>query len=604
MEWTKEKVNEELKIGWTGPNESCAYHPCHYQGQDCTYCFCPFYPCQDPQLGQFVTSSRTGQHVWSCVDCHLMHREGPCRYVAERVSSMEIRDVDDIRLAVLFPEVKARFLKPGKALMVLGSTSGAGKSLTVTALCRIIANMKRSVSPFKSQNMSLNSYVTKDGYEISRIQHLQSLAARIDPDYRVNPILLKPKGDSVSQVIVEGKPFGDFDVQSYYRDFVPGPGTEALQRNLDFLRLKYDHVVMEGAGSPAEINIYDQDIANMRAAAMADAECVLVVNMEWGGAFAYAYGTLALLKPEDRRRVKGLILNNMHGDVESLASGVEMIEDLTGVPVVGVVPHVEISLPTEDSMFFRDGGDIGKGKVTVGVVRLPRISNFTDLDALALEDVSIKFVETPSDLDGVQAIIIPGTKNTVQDLKWLRQVGLDEAIRARKGKMPILGICGGYQILGQSILDQHGLEGGEGGEMDGLGLLSSVTVFRSYGKRTQQVVGTMLPEGEPIRGYEIHMGETDRRGHHPLFLLRDADGEHEEGCWDESMMVFGTYLHGLFDLPSFRRKFLSYAAGESISSSGKDIADVVEENLDLLAEHFKCHLDADFLNRILGEGRQ
>lgn len=517
---------------------------------------------------------------------------------------MEIRDVDDIRLAVLFPEVKARFLKPGKALMVLGSTSGAGKSLTVTALCRIIANMKRSVSPFKSQNMSLNSYVTKDGYEISRIQHLQSLAARIDPDYRVNPILLKPKGDSVSQVIVEGKPFGDFDVQSYYRDFVPGPGTEALQRNLDFLRLKYDHVVMEGAGSPAEINIYDQDIANMRAAAMADAECVLVVNMEWGGAFAYAYGTLALLKPEDRRRVKGLILNNMHGDVESLASGVEMIEDLTGVPVVGVVPHVEISLPTEDSMFFRDGGDIGKGKVTVGVVRLPRISNFTDLDALALEDVSIKFVETPSDLDGVQAIIIPGTKNTVQDLKWLRQVGLDEAIRARKGKMPILGICGGYQILGQSILDQHGLEGGEGGEMDGLGLLSSVTVFRSYGKRTQQVVGTMLPEGEPIRGYEIHMGETDRRGHHPLFLLRDADGEHEEGCWDESMMVFGTYLHGLFDLPSFRRKFLSYAAGESISSSGKDIADVVEENLDLLAEHFKCHLDADFLNRILGEGRQ
>jgi len=445
----------------------------------------------------------------------------------------------------------------------------------------------------------LNSYVTKGNHEISRIQHLQSLAARIEPDYRVNPILLKPKGDSVSQVIVEGKPFGDYDVQSYYRDFVPGPGTDTLKRNLAFLRRKYDFVVMEGAGSPAEINIYDQDIANMRAAEIADADCVLVVNMEWGGAFAYAYGTVALLRDDDRRRVKGIILNNMHGDPESLRPGISILEQELGIPVIGVVPHIPLFLPTEDSMFFRDSDGVGTGKVKVAVIKLPRISNFTDFDALALEDDSVSFVDDPHDLQGMDALIIPGTKNTIQDLKWMQQNGLSEAIKGLKGKIPILGICGGYQILGESIIDLQGLEGGVGEELPALGLLSTVTEFLSYEKKTKQVEGKLISDGGPVRGYEIHMGITDNSCHMPLFLLQDHQGAHYEGCSDDENMLYGTYMHGLFDLPAFRKKFLSLAVKNDYVVSDKKFSDVIEENLEKLADHFLKHIDASKLDKIL-----
>lgn len=598
MEWTKEKVREELLRGYLGPDETCPYHPCHYRGQDCTYCFCPFYPCQDPELGEFVISSRDGEKVWSCVECHLMHREEPCRYVAGLVRDHKITDPDDPRLQAMFYDVKERFLLPGRSIMVLGATSGAGKSLTVTALCRIISNRRFSVSPFKSQNMSLNSYVTKGNHEISRIQHLQSLAARIEPDYRVNPILLKPKGDLVSQVIVDGKPFGDYDVQSYYRDFVPGPGTETLKRNVDFLRRKYDFMVMEGAGSPAEINIYDRDIANMRAAEVADADCLLVVNMKWGGAFAYAYGTVALLREDDRKRVKGIILNNMHGDVESLRPGISILEQELGIPVIGVIPHISLFLPTEDSMFFRESALPSSGKLKVAVIKLPWISNFTDFDALALEDLSVIFVEDPSALQGADAVIIPGTKNTIQGLRWMQQNGFAEALQNLKGKVPILGICGGYQMMGKSI-DLQGLEDEGGAQIPALGLLSIVTKYISDEERTKQVEGKLISNGGPVRGYEVHGGITDSSCHQALFMLKDHAGEHLEGCCDDENMLYGTHMHGLFDTPSFRKKFLSMALKNDYKVSDRSYSEVVEENLEKLAEHFLKHIDSTKLELLL-----
>lgn len=599
MEWTKEKVREELLRGYLGPDENCPYHPCHYRGQDCTYCFCPFYPCEDSDLGEFVISSRNGEEVWSCVECHLMHREASCRYVAGLVKEQNITDPGDVRLRSMFLDVKEKFLTLGKSIMVVGATSGAGKSLTVTALCRIISNRRYSVSPFKSQNMSLNSYVTKGNYEISRIQHLQSLAARIEPDYRVNPILLKPKGDCVSEVIVDGKPFGDYDVQSYYHDFVPGPGTEALKRNLSFLRRKYDFLVMEGAGSPAEINIYDQDISNMRAAEIADADCVLVVNLEWGGAFAYAYGTIALLREDDRKRVKGIILNNMHGDLESLRPGILILEQELGIPVIGVIPHIPLFLPTEDSMFFRESAKLGTGKVKVAVIKLPWISNFTDFDALALEDLSVSFIDNPQDLEGVHAVIIPGTKNVIQGLKWMQQNGLAEALKSLKGVIPILGICGGYQMMGEFIMDSPLLEGGAREKIIALGLLSSITELISHDNKTKQVEGTLVSDGGAVRGYEIHMGTTDRSLHQPLFLLQDHEGEHYEGSCDDKNKLYGSYMHGLFDLPSFRKKFLSMAVKGDYTVSDKSYSDVVEENLEKLANHFLKHLDSSKLELLL-----
>ncbi len=589
MQWVKEKVREELAIGYRGPDQGCEYHPCHHDGQDCSWCFCPFYPCELPELGTRVKSSRTGEMVWSCVDCEFLHRDDVSRFVAERTQEMNITDPNDSRLQELFTEVCGRFRTRAKAIMILGATSDAGKSLTVTALCRIINDMGYSVAPFKSQNMSLNSSVTLSGDEISRAQQLQAMAARIEPDFHINPILLKPKGDAVSQVIVEGRPFADYDVRSYYGEFIPQHGFAILERNIEYLKRKNDYVIMEGAGSPAEINIYDRDIANMGAARVADADCILVVNIEKGGAFAYAYGTVMLIPEEDRRMVKGIVINNMHGQASYLDEGIRELEDRLGIPVLGVVPHIELRLPKEDSLGCKDRAGDGPD---VAVIRLPRISNFTDFDALEMEGARVRFVNEPGQLAGADMIVIPGSKNSVGDLEWLKNVGFDVALLSLKGKVPILGICGGYQMMGSRIEDPMGIEGDGPGEHEGLGLLRTVTVFDSQDKFTKQVEGTLASGEGKVRGYEIHMGSSDRAGHEPLFLIHD-DGVREEGCLDIENKVMGSYIHGLFDLPAFRRFAFAMGGSQEVFGNDRDHIEDVEENLDLLADAFREALDMD-----------
>ena len=596
-----EKVREELARTPIGPDKGCDYHPCHFEGQDCSFCYCPFYPCLDGTLGEHVISKRTGKEVWSCKECMWIHRDDVIALLSKRISELGITEPDDCRLKVLKSEVEAIIPTHGKAIMVLGATSGAGKSLMVAALCRILSNMGMRVAPFKSQNMSLNSFVTSRGEEVARAQDLQARAARVEVRYHMNPILLKPKRDDVSQIIVEGKPYRDCDVPSYYDEFVPNEGVAIVKRNLDHLLQLYDVVVMEGAGSPAEINIYDRDIANMGAARLANADCMLVVNIEWGGAFAYALGTIALLPEEDRKMVKGILINNLRGNPEGLRPGMDLLEEMTGVPVLGVVPHMDLELPTEDSMFISNDGE---GNLRVGIVRLPRISNFTDFDALSLEEgVMVLYIDSSEEVGEVDAIIIPGTKNTIEDLKWMRERGIDRAIVDRAGEVPILGICGGYQMLGSRITDLQGLEGDEGAEVDGLGLLDMSTSFDRYEKRTVQVEGEFLLGGK-VRGYEIHMGTTEAKRLAPLFKLTDQDGEHLEGGWDECSKVFGTYLHGVFDLPSFRRYFLDLIEPMERSGEGRDYDSVIEENLDLLAETVAEAMDMDrFLPRFDLEGK-
>lgn len=607
MDCIKKKVKEEMDRGWLGCNECCGYNPCHFHGQDCTFCYCPFYPCGDEDLGNNIVGKR-GNDIWNCTDCLFIHRTEVCKFVCSEIERMGITEPKDPRFDGILKDAKERFWRPGRALMVVGATSDAGKSITVAAICRILRDRGYLVCPFKSQNMSLNSKVTRNGSEIAMIQTLQAKAAGLkNPDHHMNPILLKPKKDTTSQVIVCGKPYADYDVEAYYNEFVPGPGKDIVREHVDFLKKRYDFVIMEGAGSPAEINIYDKDIANMRAAEIADADVILVVNVDWGGAFAYALGTVELLPEEDRRRLKGIIFNNMRGNPDNIRPGLEELERLVGIPVIGVVPHADVVLPNEDSESLRGLRTKGEGKSLIGVVKFPRIANFTDLDPLFLEDVSVVFAERPEDLEGVDAVVLPGTKNTVMDYLWMESNGMADAIRSLHGKVPIMGICGGYQMMGRTIDDSKGIEGGEPRVLDGLGLLDNVTVFGEYKKRIVQDRGRMLvgDRGE-ITGYELHMGMS-RTNEAPLFLIDGNFGEEpmEEGCVREDEMVFGTYLHGIFDRPAFRRYFLSFVKhdGESVDTTEtRDYDDIVEDNIGILARVFEENLDMDRLLDILGVG--
>ena len=585
MDCIKKKVNEELKAGWIGPNRSCDYHPSHFEGQDCTFCYCPFYPCEDTDLGDFIVGRR-GNRIWNCSDCLFIHRTPVVKFVLSEIERLGITEAGDPRFPEVLASAKERFYRPGRALMVVGAT----------------------VAPFKSQNMSLNSKVTRSGSEIAMIQTLQAKAAGLkNPDAHMNPILLKPKGDTTSQVMVLGQPYGDYDVTDYYGKFVPGPGREIVRENVDFLKGRYDFVIMEGAGSPAEINIYDRDIANMGAAVIADADVVLVVNVEWGGSFAYALGTIELIPEQDRKRIKGVIFNNLRGKSDSFRSAIPEFERISGVPVIGVVPHADVVLPSEDSEALRGIRGKGEGRCLVGVVKFPRIANFTDLDPLFLEDVSVVFVEKASDLDGVDAVVLPGTKNTINDLRWMDERGISDRLRELRGKVPIVGICGGYQMMGATLDDSQGIEGGVQGHVaQGLGFFDNVTTFGEYSKRIVNNTAEMLVgEGGEVTGYELHMGVTDVH-EKPLFRMINRfgpDAGEEEGSVREDEMLFGTYQHGIFDKMPFRKYFLSFVShdGERPDTSDvRDYDDIIEENIDRLADVFEENLDIPALLGILG----
>jgi adenosylcobyric acid synthase len=604
MEKIAKKVNDEIQRGWIGPDHNCPYHPAHFTGQDCSFCYCPFFPCNDTTFG-WELQGRHGP-VWNCSDCLFIHRTPVVKFIYSEIERLGIKDAKDERFDDIFKEAKKRFWKKGKAMMVVGATSDAGKSVTVAAICRILHDRGYLVAPFKSQNMSLNSKVTRTGAEIAMIQVLQAKAAGLtNPDAHMNPILLKPKGDTISQVMVCGKPFADYDVEGYYNEFVPGPGIQIVKEHVDFLKDRYDCVVMEGAGSPAEINIYDKDIANMRAAEIADANVILVVNVEWGGSFAYAVGTIELIPEKDRKRIKGIILNNVRGKTENLRSGADELERITGVPVIGIIPHADVVLPSEDSEALRGVKSRGEGKSLIGVIKFPRMANFTDLDPLFLEDVSTVFVEKPEDLKGVDAIVMPGTKNTVSDFLWMQENGLVDAIKALWKKIPIVGICGGYQMMGKTLDDSNGIEAGKSAVYEGLGFFDNTTKFGEYTKQIIQNSGKLaVGNGGEITGYELHMGISEVGEKQPLVLLDRFHADPvPEGSVREEDLTFGTYQHGIFDKPAFRKYFLSFVKhnGEPVDTSGTEDYDaILEENLCKLAKVFEENMDIDKLLDIAG----
>ncbi|MBI2471972.1 MAG: cobyric acid synthase [Planctomycetes bacterium] len=520
-----------------------------------------------------------------------------------------------------------------KSIMIQGTGSHVGKSILVCALCRILKQYGYKVAPFKAQNMALNSFVTKDGKEIGRAQVAQAEAAGIEPVVEMNPILLKPTGDCGSQVIVMGKPIGNMTAKEYYQkksDFI-----SIIKDAYDKLKSQFDVIVIEGAGSPAEINLKDGDIVNMGMAEMASAPVLLVTDIDRGGAFAWIVGTLELLTASERNKVKGIVFNKFRGDKSILKPGLEMLENRINKPVVGVIPYMHnLGIDDEDSVSLEYiGGKQMRSQdseklrlnpktfsnllhsafsiqpiIDIVVIKLPRISNFTDFNMFTYEkDVRVRFVDRAESIGEPDLLIIPGTKNTIGDLTYLRERGIFGEIieRSRQGTM-IIGICGGYQMLGRQINDPYHVESLED-SIQGLGLLETTTTFARE-KQTYQVKARMLehknlfPVDGELAGYEIHMGETTYNGNksvRPFARITERAGETVEildGCVSANGNVIGTYIHGIFDNDEFRSKLIDYlrlkkglyaSNGYHVNSQNikdrryNELADIVRRNMDM-----------------------
>ncbi|MBK5253589.1 MAG: cobyric acid synthase [Peptostreptococcaceae bacterium] len=491
-----------------------------------------------------------------------------------------------------------------KAIMVQGTMSDAGKSIITAGLCRIFKQDGYKVAPFKSQNMALNSFITKNGLEMGRAQVVQAEASGIEPDVRMNPILLKPTNDKGSQVIVNGEVIGNIGAQNYYK--FKKKLRKDVEKAYAELSAEYDVIVIEGAGSPAEINLNDDDFVNMGMAKIANAPVLLVGDIDRGGVFASLYGTVKLLTEADQDRIKGLVINKFRGDLEILKPGLKQIEDIIEKPILGVVPFLDVDIEDEDSLSTRLKDNDMVKLIDIAVIYIPRIANFTDFNALErFEFTSVRYVRRASDLGNPDLIIIPGTKNTMADLLWMRQGGLEAKIlKMNSNGTPVIGICGGYQMMGKTISDPEGLE--HGGELRGMGLLNTSTVFEKQKTRTR-VNGTVNKisgyfeklSGAKFIGYEIHNGESDNEGTE----LLELDNKVKDGSYNGKSL--GCYIHGIFDEGDFSEKLMDILLAEKgvdkETTLNMTFAEYKEKQYDLLAAGLRENLDMDKIYEILNE---
>ena len=507
-----------------------------------------------------------------------------------------------------------------RTLMLQGTASHAGKSLLVAGLARIMAQDGYSVAPFKSQNMSLNSFADADGCEMGRAQVVQAEAAGVEPRVDMNPVLLKPTSETGAQVVVQGRPIGTMDARTYH-DFRMGL-VDAIFDSLERLRRDFEVVIIEGAGSPAEVNFRGSDIANMKVAEIADAPVLLIGDIERGGVFASLVGTMELLEEEDRQRVQGMIINKFRGDRSILEPGLDFLEGRCQRPVLGVVPFIKgLHIEEEDSVAIagaeRDTAprqalwpsDVRRepssnGRVRVRIPKLPRISNFTDFDSLdACPGFETQYVELPAGISDADLIVIPGTKSTISDLRFLWSTGMAaEIIRKVEAGTPVIGICGGFQMLGERILDPHGLDSSSG-SVKGLGLLDAETSFEPE-KETRQVEGrivgatALFKHGAWLGGYEIHMGRTALGpGAEPLLETQFG----EDGAVSADGLVLGAYMHGLFDSDEILAGLLTYF-GCPAEMPLMDKGLIKEHEYDRLAGELRRSLDMERIYRIAGIG--
>ncbi len=496
-----------------------------------------------------------------------------------------------VLFACIFQIAVGLMQKTTQAIMVQGTTSDAGKSVLVAGLCRVLARKGIAVAPFKSQNMALNSAVTRDGGEIGRAQAVQAQACRIEPTVDMNPVLLKPNTDIGAQVIVQGKALADMDAVGYhnYKKVVMGPIMDSFAK----LQAQYQTVVIEGAGSPAEINLRENDVANMGFAEKADVPVIIIADIDRGGVFAHLYGTLALLSESEQNRVKGFVINRFRGDIKLLESGLDWLEQKTGKPVLGVLPYLHgLMLEAEDAINSQQVESTTDQPLRVAVPVLTRVSNHTDFDPLRMHpQVNLMLVGKGDPLPPCDLVIIPGTKNVRDDLAYLKEQGWDQQIQRHLrlgGKL--MGICGGYQMLGQTIADPLGIEG-KAGESQGLGYLDVTTVLEQE-KQLKQVSGILtLPNqaSVPVRGYEIHAGVTTGvQVDAPIQLESGLDGQ-----LGLDNQVFGTYLHGIFERQEACDAILSWAGLEATQTP--DFDQIREQGIDRVADTIEQYLDLEAL---------
>ena len=493
-----------------------------------------------------------------------------------------------------------------KSIMVQGTSSSCGKSLMVTAFCRIFLQDGYKVAPFKSQNMALNSYITEDGFEMGRAQVVQAEASRLKPRVEMNPILLKPTTDKKAQIILEGKVFKNMDAKDYFE--YKKSLILLIKKNFDALQDEFNMIVIEGAGSPAEINLKENDIVNMGVAQLTDSPVILVSDIDRGGVFASIVGTIFLLTEEEKKRVKGIIINKFRGDLNILKPGIDKLEEIIKIPVLGVVPYLDVKIEDEDSVTNKFNSSNNKGNINIVVIKLPHISNFTDFDVFGLfPEVNLRYVSTNEEIGSPDILIIPGTKNTIEDLIFLKERGIDKKIVSlqKEGKI-IAGICGGFQMLGKKIQDPYSVESSIN-EITGLGLLDIETIMLKE-KVTKQITCKIIKHdgiftgnyNDIIDGYEIHMGETSKK----------SDGENFLDVSDRVISlvknnVFGTYIHGFFDNTEFTKKILNNIQkqkGSSIIGEVLDYKEFKDKEYDKLADIVRKSVDMEKIYQIL-EGK-
>ncbi|MDP3786618.1 MAG: cobyric acid synthase [Candidatus Omnitrophota bacterium] len=503
-----------------------------------------------------------------------------------------------------------------KTLHISGTGSGVGKSVIVSALCRIFLQDGYKVCPFKAQNMSLNSFVTKDGGEIGRAQAFQAEACGIEPAVDMNPILIKPTGDKHAQVIVHGKPVANMSALAYVRN--KKRLSKSALESFDRLKDKYELMVLEGAGSPAEINLKSHDIVNLKMARYAAAPVILVGDIDKGGVFAWLVGTLELLEKEERKQIKAFIINKFRGDVKLLKSGIDFLEKRTGIKVLGVIPYFHpsgrngIKISEEDSVSlgnFDANVTNGRRKLNIDVIYLPHISNFTDFDALEKEpDVRLRYIKDLDSLDKPDVIIIPGTKNTAGDLRYLKESGFAkkmQVIMEDNRSAVLIGICGGFQMLGTKIRDPYKAESRQG-DVDGLGILKMETVF-GKDKVLSQVKAVEARSGLVVSGYEIHHGKPRNiKKYAPAFNIIEREGERvrrAEGVVALNGRIYGTYIHGIFDADIFRRKFLNrIRSKKGWGALSRTTIFSPDRELNKLAGLVRKNIDMKYLYKIVESG--
>lgn len=499
-----------------------------------------------------------------------------------------------------------------KVIMVQGTMSNAGKSLVAAGLCRVFRQDGYRVAPFKSQNMALNSYITKEGLEMGRAQVVQAEAAGIEPQVCMNPILLKPTNDTGSQVIVNGEVLGNMPAREYFKyktKLIPD-----IMKAYKKLEEQADIIVVEGAGSPAEINLRENDIVNMGLAEMLDAPVILVGDIDRGGVFAQLLGTIMLVSDDERARIKGLVINKFRGDKTILDPGVEMLTERAEIPVVGVLPYIRVSIDDEDSLSSRLTSS-QKGIINIVVIKLPRLSNFTDFSAFEQVDgVKVIYTDKPQDIENADMVILPGSKNTIGDLRWLRESGLEAAIKKYSKTGIIFGVCGGYQMLGKTVNDPDGVE--EGGKIRGLELIDMETTLKKEKVRTRvsaqiKGVGGALSKinGCMVEGYEIHMGESiidEKTGTFIEKISQNGRNCMEKGISAWNGNVYGTYIHGIFDSGDIARRIIDILAerkGVSLGEKNDTVSDYKqfkEKQYDILADMIRENMDMEAIYKMMG----